>query len=115
MFNFYSNAQKVSDLTTQNTMLKSANETLKQQFESLKSKEDTTVQPMSIDFNKLDAFSIERNGDKHEPCTIIGHFMTNAEGVKTTAEWYLYCSPKIHNQLVSEFNEFKLKGSNGTK
>ena len=115
MFNIFSNAQKISDLTTQNALLKNANETLKEQLESLKSKEDTTVQPMSIDFSKIDVFSVERNGDKHEPCTIIGHFMTNADGTKSTAEWYLYCSTKIHNQLVSEFNELKLKGSNGTK
>ena len=81
----------------------------------LRTREDTSLQSFSIDFNNMDVFSIERNGSKHEPCTIIGHFLTNKENVKHTSEWYLYCSPETHNKLVQEFNEFKLKGTNGTK
>ena len=113
MFNFFKSAQKISDLTTQKALLEAKVANLTAKVDELKNKEDTTQQDFSIDFSKLDAFSIERNGDKHEPCTIIGHFLTNADGTKNVAEWYLYCSIKTHARLVKEFNESK--GTNGTK
>lgn len=113
MLNFFKSAQKISDLTTQKALLESKVASLESQLESLKTTEDTTQQEFSIDFNKMDVFSIERNGDKHQPCTIIGHFMHNADGTKQTSEWYLYCSPTTHAKLVKEFNESK--GTNGTK
>lgn len=113
MFNFLNNAQKVSDLTTQKALLETKVKELEKKLEAFRSREDTTQQEFSIDFNKIDVFSIERNGDKHQPCTIIGHFMHQADGTKQTSEWYLYCSPQTHTRLVKEFNDSK--GTNGTK
>lgn len=115
MFEFLKNTQKISDLTTQKALLEIKVQQLENKIEYFNSREDTSQQAFSIDFNKLDVFSVERNGDKQNPCTIIGHFLTNADGTKYTNEWYLYCSPLTHSILVEEFNEHKLKGQNGTK
>lgn len=114
MFDFLKNAQRVSDLTTQNTMLKTQIENLKGEIEKLQTRENTALAEFAIDFDKMDVFSVERNGDKHEPCTIIGHFFTSPDK-REVREWYLYCSPLTHAKLVKEFEEHKLKGTNGTK
>ena len=113
MFGFLQNSRKVVELTTQKALLEGKIKDLEEKLDIFRSKEDTTQQDFSIDFNKMDVFSIERNGDKHQPCTIIGHFMHQADGTKTTSEWYLYCSPTTHTRLVKEFNDSK--GTNGTK
>lgn len=122
MFKFLKYPQQISDLTTQKVLLETklanANIKIKELEDKIKSPpENTSVQSFSLNFSVMDVFSIERNStnNKNDPCTIVGHFLTGADGSKQTAEWYLYCSPETHNNLVKEFNEFKLKGTNGTK
>lgn len=57
-----------------------------------------------FDFEQMNPFSIERNrGEENRPVTILGYL--NKDG--TPAEWFFYCSLEKHNQLASEFNEYK--------
>jgi len=64
------------------------------------------------------AFSIERNFNKGEPCTIIGYLQDECETVTDTygygrtvtntkvREWYLYCDEVNHKRLAIEFKTF---------
>lgn len=65
----------------------------------------TSDAEFSIDFDVVKVFSIERNIHNDEPCTIIGFIL---EGNTTMQEWYLYCSPRRHKELVDSFENFKL-------
>ncbi len=62
---------------------------------------------MQVDFEKMDAFSIERTyDDKHGAATIIGYkHRCNAVEVEIR-EWNLACSQATHDRLVKEFNEY---------
>ena len=76
----------------------------------------------SFDFEKMNAFSIERMAKDNLPCTVIGYPLPKVEvkdGVETTStsikEWYLYCSDKQHEKLVKEFEEYRKKSVQPTK
>lgn len=58
-----------------------------------------------IDWNKLDAFSIERMGDVRDAYTIIGYWSTRENGSKTVQEWKFYCSKEQHEKLAKEFEK----------
>lgn len=77
-------------------------------------KKTSSSLPFHFDFKKMNAFSIERNFNNHEPCTIIGYVIkethvSNNDGVITTTykdvikEWYLYCDENEHKKLAEEF------------
>lgn len=58
----------------------------------------------SLDFDKMDIFSIERVMDGHKAKTIVGHFVKGE-----VKEWVLYASAKEHNRLIAEFELWKEK------
>ena len=76
----------------------------------------------SFDFEKMDAFSIERMAKDNLPCTVIGYLLSKHEvkdGIETRGtsvkEWYLYCSDKQHEKLVKDFEEYRKKSVQSTK
>lgn len=76
---------------------------------------EMTKAEFSVDFVKMNAFSIERvrEGSSHK--TIIGYlssepFETTENGTvyrDNIREWSLSCSLEVHQRLVSEFNAYK--------
>ena len=57
-----------------------------------------------IDWDNMDAFSIERMGDDGKAAyTIIGYFLKDADGTNHVHEWKFYCSLKQHEKLAKEF------------
>lgn len=67
----------------------------------------TRVEPMSVDFDGMRAFSIERLVSSGEPVTLIGYWITE-DGNSTVGEWLLHCSSETHGSLVERF-EYYLK------
>ena len=67
----------------------------------------TRVEPMSVDFDGMRAFSIERLDRSGEPVTLIGYWIT-VDGNSTVGEWLLHCSSETHGSLVERF-EYYLK------
>lgn len=65
----------------------------------------------SVDFDRMEAFSIERIRDKNEaPRTVIGYNKDVSEtGAVIPGEWTLYCNDEHHERLVREFNEYKAR------
>jgi hypothetical protein len=75
----------------------------------------------SVDWKRINAFSIERMWENGIPKTIIGYMLT--EPVVTTEgegeqrvtykdvvrEWTYYCSAEKHEELVKQFIEYKGK------
>lgn len=62
---------------------------------------------MQVDFEKMNAFSIERiYDDKHPPATIIGYKHKVSELEVQIKEWNLACSQATHDRLVKEFNQY---------
>lgn len=112
MFNNYS--KEIERLTDHNQQLIA---TIKQQDELLKEltveKEDTSKSECIIDFSKVRVFSVERYvGDGNKPCTLIGYFIAepvvSSDGTFVTQkdvvhQWYLYCSPQRHEEIVREY------------
>jgi hypothetical protein len=106
-------AARVNELDVEVTSLRNEMISLRKKLEQ----EDAIEQNLSvaIDFNKIDAFSVERNiGDNNRRCTVIGYLQpskTTADGVvtkiSTTQEWVLYCSAEQHEKLVKEFEGSK--------
>ena len=52
-----------------------------------------------VDWDKMNAFSVERHGGEKEAYTIIGYFDKD----NNVAEWKFYCSLTQHNKLAKEF------------
>ena len=66
---------------------------------------------VGFDFNKVDAFSVERMVVDNKPCTIIGYHIKKQELNEgklsentELQQWYLYCSAEWHEKLVQQFN-----------
>jgi hypothetical protein len=57
---------------------------------------------MVVDFDRMDAFSVERMIKDGKECTVIGY---RNEG--KIREWLLWCSRDQHERIVTEFNEWK--------
>jgi predicted RNase H-like nuclease (RuvC/YqgF family) len=107
---FFRNKLEVSNLKVK---LEDANanvERLKAELLRVKSNEDTSKATMSIDFNKIKCFSVERNESyAGRPCTILGYnLLTDAENTGPR-EWTLYCSAEQHERIVDAFNKQKGK------
>jgi hypothetical protein len=62
--------------------------------------EDINDSTFVIDFNAVNAFSIERL-NKGQAVTVIGFIAPNGD----TRQWYLYCSHEEHNRLAEEFKK----------
>lgn len=68
----------------------------------------------SIDWDIMNAFSIERNlccDGSQNHITIIGYMIAEPVGSDTfkdvVHEWTLYCTHDEHQRLVAEFNEYR--------
>lgn len=94
----------------QNETIKALNEKISELQKTFSSEYNC---PVSVDFESLNVFSIERNpgvGSNSYPRTILGY--KDADSVNR--EWYFYCSASVHEKLVKEFNEYIIKKNNKT-
>lgn len=97
--------------------LQRAQETIKalRQQERDAKTSDIATATFSVDFDEMDAFSIERMEKGSSVITVIGHTVeqtswdANGNSTSTTEikEWSLYCSHDQHEKLVVEFDEYK--------
>lgn len=74
--------------------------------------EDVQSSTFMIDWDKMDAFSIERMGDFSEAYTIIGYWNKNESGTAYVSEWKFYCSQEQHEKLAKEFADGITKKNN---
>jgi len=114
--NSYKLAQENIDLKRKLNEAEHEAKELREKFEAVKA--SGTKVPFEFDFKAMRAFSIERNFNKGEPCTVIGYLRdvseTHSEDngysrVITNAkvcEWYLYCDEANHKRLSTEFREY---------
>jgi enterochelin esterase-like enzyme len=71
---------------------------------------NSASQPVAIDFDSLNVFSIERvvklniQGTHLQPATIVGYHNTTT--TDRNGEWYLYCSDEEHAKLVEDFKKY---------
>jgi hypothetical protein len=101
------------DLRIENIRLKADNTAYRQRIEM-----EFASASFGIDWDAMKVFSIERNWSNGFPTTILGYMLSepavHTEGTVTykdvVREWTLHCSAEKHEQLVSEFNEWKSKG-----
>jgi hypothetical protein len=63
-----------------------------------------------VDWNLINAFSVERHGGEKEAYTIIGYWDKDSE----VAEWKFYCSLNQHNKLAQEFRDGIAKKNDST-
>lgn len=93
------------DLSVKNSQLERRIEELEAELDTLKKgiESEAAVASMEINFANMDVFSIERNVSDNKPVTVIGYWLTDKDGVKSSGEWYLFCSPSTHEKLVEEF------------
>ena len=105
-----SSADRNAELDREIASLEKHIEELKKQLEEISenkliaNKKIVADSPVAIDFQKMNAFSIERmlSDDGNEVMTTIG-YIVNGE----VKEWYLNCSQEIHNELVKLFLQSK--------
>ena len=107
----YSNLKvELEDLKKENEKLAYSNKIYKERLEGEMAKAS-----FSINWELMNAFSIERGWENGTHKTTIGHILqepvTVTEGEVTTKdvvrEWVLYCSAEEHERLVQEFNDYK--------
>ena len=87
-------------------------ERLKAEAEFKRQEELQRNAPVSVDWNKMNAFSIERihnHKGSETTTTNIGYFLTTSNGAQLVKEWVFYCSLERHEELVKQFNEQKIK------
>lgn len=98
------------NLKKENDKLKSINTTYQTRYEH-----EENNASFSIDWNAMKVFSVERNF-VGVPRSILG-YMLSAPAVYTeksvtynddVREWTLQCSAEKHEELVKEFNEWKV-------
>ena len=75
---------------------------------------DLKASGQAIDWELMNAFSIERNkGDIQDLglcCyTTIGYFTTGENGEQNVKEWHLWTTIEDHNKLVDDFNAYIAK------
>lgn len=109
----------VSDLKVQIEDLKKENEKLQYAVDAYKKRLESEMANASfaIDWEAMKVFSVERMWENGLPKTVLGYMLSEpvvvTEGEVTTKdvvrEWTLYCSAEKHEELVKEFNEWKLK------
>jgi hypothetical protein len=101
------------DLRIENIRLRADNDAYRQRIDR-----EFASASFGIDWDAMKVFSVERNWGNGCPTTILGYMLTepavHTEGTVTykdvVREWTLHCSAEKHEQLVSEFNEWKAKG-----
>lgn len=71
-------------------------------------KADVNASEFAIDWANMDAFSVERMGDKKVAYTVIGYYQTVGTD-RVVAEWKFYCSLEQHQKLAAEFIKHKNK------
>ena len=116
------NHGRIRELEKQVIELKYENEHLEQQltendieFENrLALSSDLKASSQAIDWEVMNAFSIERNkGDIQDLglcCyTTIGYFVTGENGEQKVKEWHLWTTIEQHNKLVEDFNAYIAK------
>ena len=89
---------EIDRLTALADRLQTENEQLKNQITN-----DARAATMVIDFGNMDVFSVERVVGDSGPMTTIGHWVVDADGVKSSAEWVLHCTTETHEKLANEF------------
>jgi hypothetical protein len=109
--------KRIKELETENKNLSYAVGEYKKRLEDEYSKAS-----YSIDWKKINAFSIERMWDNGNQKTVIGYMQhdpvvtTEGEGESKVTykdvvrEWTLYCTHDEHQRLVKQFNEY-VKGN----
>jgi hypothetical protein len=108
----------VADYEHENNCLKNRVIQLKEQIKQMELekvdaiKTDVNSSAFEINWDKMDAFSIERMGDHNSAYTVIGHHMTDEHNVKHIHEWKFYCSQEQHNKLAQEFKYGTAKKNN---
>ena len=112
MFNNYS--KEIERLMEENQKLLVTVNDQNQKIKALtKEQEDTSKSECVLDFSKIRVFSVERYvGEGDKPCTLIGYLLsepvTSSDGTFLTTkdvvcQWYLYCSPQRHEEIVREY------------
>ena len=112
MFNNYS--KEIERLMEENQKLLVTVNDQEQRLKALtKEKEDTSKSECIIDFSEVRVFSVERYvGEGDKPCTLIGYLLAepvvSSDGTFETQkdvvhQWYLYCSPQRHEEIVREY------------
>ncbi len=99
--------QENASLILKNDALALKVDALQTELENLQKRirEEASTASMLLDFNNIDVFSIERNVKEDVAITIIGHWLLDKDGVKSSAEWVLYCNAETHEKLVADFNK----------
>lgn len=73
-----------------------------------KIKDEARACSVAIDFEQMDAFSIERMSDDNGLSkTVVGYLKSLEEDKPEIGEWVLYCNDEIHEQLVEQFKQVK--------
>lgn len=104
---FGSKAKRIRDLEGELALVQRHYAELKEQYTKLVDVVNDKMRDSEVgfDFKSTKAFSVERVSRNNQPCTIIGYF--TPEDQTKPREWYLYCSQKVHDQLVADFKEYK--------
>jgi hypothetical protein len=108
--------KQIQDLKKENEKLAFANDAYRKRL--VGEMENASV---SIDWDAMKVFSVERMWDNGIPKTVLGYMLsepmvtTSGEGIERVTEkeivreWTLYCSAEKHEKLVEEFNAWKGK------
>jgi len=108
MFNMFTNRvnKLENDIRSRDRMI----ESLQADLDRLRKERNEVVRAdvesatFVIDFKNLDVFSVERMGeDSADAYTILGYWVTHADGSKSVDEWKFYCSHEQHEALAKEF------------
>lgn len=69
--------------------------------------------PVSLNFGSMDAVSVERIVQNGSPVTVVGYKLrkdvrhnNSTDTTYEIKEWYLYCSDKVHKDVVKQFNDY---------
>ena len=69
--------------------------------------------PVTLNFGSMDAFSVERMVQNGSPVTVVGYKLrkdvrhnNSTDTTYEIKEWYLYCSDKVHKDVVKQFNDY---------
>ena len=72
--------------------------------------------PVTLNFDAINAFSVERLMKNNKPVTVIGYFVNEPHAAGDTIvsaqkvkEWYLHCNDTVHKDIVKQFNECMVK------
>ena len=99
--------QENTNLSVANAELQSKVDALQLQIEEMRkqAQAEAATASMLIDFTNIDVFSVEHNVRDNMPNTIIGYWVTDKDGVKSNAEWFLFCSNETHEKIVTAFKK----------